>query len=318
MTETKPTRRARFKRATVNVSLTERDREIIRHVYRHRFLTSDHIIALVDAGRPAMLKRLALLYHAGYLDRPRIQVTRLGNHPMVYALGNEGAEVLAQELDRPLSSVDWTSKNRETKGVFLEHTLMVANFMVLVELACRKTEGVEFIRPEAIVGRRTTPPAATNKLLSWNAEVQGSYPGFKKKQGLVVVPDSAFGLKVTRDGKSSLSFFFLEADRSTMPVKSVDLGRSSFYKKMVGYWESWTQGLFSKNFGFKKARLLTLTISTERIQSLIQANVELDPKGQGLRMFLFAPDKAFSLDKPEGVLGQVWVNGCREATGLVE
>jgi hypothetical protein len=134
----------------------------------------------------------------------------------------------------------------------------------------------------------------------------------------VVVPDSAFGLKVTRDGKSPLSFFFLEADRSTMPVKSVDLRRSSFYNKMVGYWESWTQGLFSRNFGFKKARLLTLTISTERIQSLIQTNVELCPKGQGLRMFIFAPDKAFSLDKPEAVLGQVWVSGCREATGLVE
>jgi len=123
-------RRARFKRdLSVRYSLTDRDIEIIRLVYSHRFLSSDHILALMKGSRQGVLRRLNLLYHSGYLDRPKVQLTRIGNHPMIYALGNQGAQIISSELDLPMAAVDWTSKNREVKGIFLEHTLMAANFL---------------------------------------------------------------------------------------------------------------------------------------------------------------------------------------------
>ena len=94
-----------------------------------------------------------------------------GNHPFVYALGNKGAALLARELDVPLTTVDWTSKNREVKGLFLEHTLMVARFFILVRLACQRVSGVEFIEPEEIIDRRPRLPGRQEKALSWPVKV---------------------------------------------------------------------------------------------------------------------------------------------------
>lgn len=308
----------RFRRVPAAIRVTERDLEIIRQVYKHRFLTSEHILALVPGGRNALLRRLGYLFHAGYLDRPRAQLARIGNTAMVYGLGNLGADLMVQELDLPASSVDWTSKNRAAGNVFLEHTLMVANFMATVELACRSVQDVEFIPPERIVLHRPKEPNLTGKALSWRVESSQVYPGHKRKLGFSMVPDNAFGLKFSRNGKNGISYFFLEADRSTMPIKASNLARSSFYKKMIGYWESWRQRLFSENFGFKSARVLTLTISEERIQSLLKANRDLDPKGKGSGMFLFARENHFSLENPEAAFSPTWLNGRGESVSLVD
>jgi DNA-binding Lrp family transcriptional regulator len=66
----------RFKRASAvaPIELTERDRDIIRLVHRHRFLRSTQIVALVGDSSQQLLRRLRLLYHHGYLERPRAQI----------------------------------------------------------------------------------------------------------------------------------------------------------------------------------------------------------------------------------------------------
>src|ERR1700722_16407368 len=92
----------RFKRSTTvaPMQLTKRDREIIRAVHRHRFLRSPQIVALIDGGSQPVLRRLQLLYHHGYLERPPIQLEYFhqgGSHHMVYGLGNEGAALLKRE-----------------------------------------------------------------------------------------------------------------------------------------------------------------------------------------------------------------------------
>ena len=67
--------------------------------------------------------------------------------------------------------------------------------------------------------------------------------------------------------------------------------------------------LFSRYFGFNNPRLLTLTVSPARIESMVEVNKGMDPRGAGLRMFLFAPEKVFDLGKPEQVFDSVWKNG---------
>ena len=66
----------RFRRApgVPRIELTERDREILQQVHRHRFLRSSHLGQLVPGGRKHLLRRLQLLYHHGYLERPRAQI----------------------------------------------------------------------------------------------------------------------------------------------------------------------------------------------------------------------------------------------------
>ena len=153
------------------LQLQERDAQIILQVYKHRFLTSEHIIALLSASAKPVLRRLSLLYHAGYLGRPKEQ-TRIyvkGSRPMVYSIGNKGADLLAQEFDIQRPKVDWTSKEREIKHPYLEHTLMVSHFMVCLELACRYVKGIRLIEAGEIL-RDPTGLGIRDRCLIWKTD----------------------------------------------------------------------------------------------------------------------------------------------------
>jgi hypothetical protein len=68
-------RLSRFKRSEKIAAfrLTERDREILKHVHRHRFLRSDHLCALLPGSPQQVLRRLQLLYYHSFLERPLCQ-----------------------------------------------------------------------------------------------------------------------------------------------------------------------------------------------------------------------------------------------------
>ena len=110
-------------------------------------------------------------------------------------------------------------------------------------------------------------------------------------------------------GLSRETYFFLEADRATMPVRRVNFYRSSFYKKMVGYIASYKNELFSQYFGFKKVRILTVTRSDERIKSMIKVNRDLHDLRNGYNLFLFAKNEAIDIQMPERIFKQIWING---------
>jgi hypothetical protein len=322
MSTTTPQRKPRYRRVRdVPLRLQERDAEIIRQIYRHRFLTSEHIAALLGGSQQGILRRLHKLYHAGYLDRPPEQIRpyKSGSDPMVYGLGNKGAELLSERFHIPKTKVDWTSKNREVKTVFLAHTLQTANFMVCLEMACKAKQGVELITSETIW--QQMPEAIRNRKnpWGWKVETKAEHQGQERNLSFGMVPDKVFGLYFPKEPPGrQRAYFFLEADRSTMPIKSADMFRTSFYKKMLGYWHSWRQGLFEKTFPFKSARVLTVTKSQDRIRNMVAAGKALDPKGKGLRMFLFAAEKQFNPKAPEDILGKIWTDGRGETVSLLD
>src|ERR1019366_4406877 len=82
-------RRARFRRDDPHpIRLTADDIAVIRHVGRHRFFRSTHLLRLLEQRSPKkLLERLGALYHNGYLDRPRAQLdyyATAGSAPIVY------------------------------------------------------------------------------------------------------------------------------------------------------------------------------------------------------------------------------------------
>jgi hypothetical protein len=81
-------RLSRFKRSPEipAFQLTDRDREIISHVHRHRFLRSDHLATLTTGSAQQMLRQLQRLYHHGFLERPRCQIDHYqsGSRRMAY------------------------------------------------------------------------------------------------------------------------------------------------------------------------------------------------------------------------------------------
>lgn len=282
----------RFRRiqSVATIELTTRDRIIIRLVYEHRFLRSAHIIALLGGSRQQILRRLKLLYHHGYLERPRCQLDSYhqgGSHPIVYGLGNKGGTLLRSELGMTFRAISWGEKNRAVRKIFLDHAVLVADAMVAIKIACRKFDIRLLTEPELTPSNKRT--------VRWSAKIESG-----RKIG--VIPDRAFALETLQpDGCTTRTHFFLEADRGTMPVARRNLSQTSFRRKLLAYEATWAQSIHRSKFGFRRFRVLTVTASAVRLRSLLTACSELK-RGRGL--FLFA-DRSV-LDRPEEILGPVW------------
>ena len=207
----------RFERVStvIPTALTQRDRETVRRVFQHRFLRSTHILSLLAGSRQQILRRLRLPYHQGYLDRPRAQVDyyRRGARAKVYGLGNKGMQLLEREDGLSRRKLDWTACNRSVTRYFMEHALAVADAMVALELPSRP-HGIELLDYE---------PATTQPFKS---SVPLRQSGSTAEVG--VIPDRVFGLKTA----AATRWFFLEADRATMPVERSNFKQSSFLRSL--------------------------------------------------------------------------------------
>ncbi len=277
------TRLPRFSRspAAARICLTERDREIIQLVHKHRFLRSHHIVVLLSASRQRVLRRLQLLYHHGYLERPRTQITyyECGSRPMVYGLGSKGAALLKHELGLAFHELDWGGKNRAVRRMFLDHALLISDVMVALTIACRKSGRVRLL-----TGKDVPLPTALHthrQPFKWNVMLKG-------KTRLGVIPDGAFVLEFA-DHPGKRILYFLEADCGTMPVQRSTLARSSFQRKLLAYEATWAQEVHRQRFGFSRFRVLTITTSSERVQSMLGACRQLE-RGRGLFLFAEAAD----------------------------
>ncbi|MBC2717969.1 MAG: hypothetical protein HF978_21955 [Desulfobacteraceae bacterium] len=145
---------------------------------------------------------------------------------------------------------------------------------------------------------------------------KGEY-GQKRNFSYNMIPDSVFGLRLRKDNRNTETYFFLEADRATMPIRRANFYRSSFYKKIVGYVASHRNDLFSEYFGFKKIRVLTVTKSDERIKSMIQVNKDPHDIRNGYKLFLFTKNKVIDIDKPEKVFKRIWIDGRGKKVSLL-
>lgn len=288
----------RFKRSPEipPLRLTSRDGEILKCLQRHRFLRSDHITALIGGSRQQVLRRLQLLFHHGYLERPRCQIDyyQSGSHRIAYGLGNKGAAWLKRELSLQFHQLDWKPKSRVGR-LFLEHALLVSDIMVAVELACRNRKEIRLLSADDLRIPNMREP------FQWKVDI-----GQRQKCG--VIPDRVFGLEA--NGKQC--WYFLEADRDTMPINRSDLDRTSFQRKLLAYEATWSQNLHRTRFGWQRFRVLTVTTSSQRVEGIIEACQGL-AHGHGL--FLFT-DLA-SLSAHDDILTLPWQTGKSEQTTLI-
>lgn len=281
------------KRDVSPIQLTERDFIILQLVHTHRFLRSSHLTALVSGSSQQLLRRLQLLYHHGFLERPRSQLDyyhRRGSSPIVYGLGKMGTNFLASRLNMPIPTVDWGEKNRSVGRIYLEHALVVSDVMVAIELACLRN-ALRFLA-QSELSRPANGMNGSN--FRWRVAVDDAVT-------LGVVPDRVFGIEYGEDGgRPERAYFFLEADRGTMPVLRRNLSQTSMYRKFRAYEATWSQSIHRSRFGFHRFRMLTVTMSPSRAQSLLEACSKLE-RGQGL--FLFTDITSM---KTGGPLSAIW------------
>ncbi|MBA7491803.1 hypothetical protein ES702_02351 [subsurface metagenome] len=262
----------------------ERDTKIVSLVHDFRFLNSDQIKILVDGSEQGISRRLQKLFHHGFLDRPPSQINYLltGTQKMVYALGNKGADLLAEKFGVDRGKIKWNEKNREAKDRHIQHTLMISNFRVCLE--------------------RALDTLPDTHLLFWQKENRKElkdYAYIKDSQGrewkIAIVPDGFFGIE---DPKGKM-YFFLEADRSTMT-------NARFLRKTRAYWTWWKQRRHTKRFGIKAFRVLTITKTKQRKENLRKITKGADDSQRGSLMFWFTSEGNYNIQKPEGILEPIW------------
>ncbi|MEJ8563282.1 replication-relaxation family protein [Yoonia sp. GPGPB17] len=266
-------KRSRFRRSkAATIQLTERDITILRALEQHRFLTTDHLLALTGGtSRQGLTRRLRELYDAKYIDRPRAQMMALAyadKRPMIYALGNEGAELLSNRFQMALPDVYWTEKNRRVKEKFVEHTLGISDFMVSLETACRDAGNIRIITKDDML---TASPEATRRKrhpVRWQTRIHWN----NQWHDVAIVPDIIFGLHYTDrpEGKNK-AYFMVEIDRGTMPITRRDIRQTSFARKLHSYADTFERKLHVEHFGIKNFRVLTVTTSKERVETMIGA-----------------------------------------------
>lgn len=304
--------RPRFRRVAVApIALTARDVEIIRAVHKYRFVRSTHLQTLTAAPYKPLMRRLQLLYHHRYLDRPRAQIEHFsigGSKPMVYALGNRGADLLAELDGQRRAKVDWTAKNRETGRVFIEHTLLIADVMIALDAACRVRPDVRLIDGNELA--REFPAATQRARNPFLMPVRVVHNDAVADVGLV--PDRIFALEYPQIGKRA--YFFLEADRATMPVVRSSLEQTSVFRKLLAYHQAWRHELPMRQFGFRNFRTLFITSGPDRARTMFDANF-VASGGQGSRLFLFGDAASFATDN---VLDAQLLNGRGEWCCLTE
>ena len=277
----------RFKRiATVApIELTKRDHKIIWLIHRHRFLRSHQIVALIGGSAQNLSRRLQWLFHHGYLERPRAQLQyyeRHGSQTIAYGLGNKSGSLLQ------LNPVAWGEKNRAIGRMYLAHALLVSDVMVALELACRQ-HGIRLLHEDELHLPVEAP-------LHWRVKIRDG-------TRLGVIPDRVFALEYADQyGSTQRIYYFLEADRGTMPVVREKLSQTSFYRKLLAYEATWTNKVHQRHLGIPRFRVLTVTASPARVKSLLDACSRLQ-RGHGL--FLFADESVLQRD----LLTAIWQCG---------
>ncbi len=291
--------------------VTPRDVAIVAAVSRYRFLTSAQIAALDGGSRIQVLRRLKALWAHGLLDRPLHQHAYLaawsdeGNRPLAYALGTRGAKLLREHGIAVSDKLDWTQKNSRVGALHLAHTLETASAM-LHFAAGASAAGLRLIDHHELI---PFLPEKTRRLHNpFCIRVTVSVPGSPKPHVIGTTPDRLFSL-VSGDERRN---FALELDRGEMSVNAKSLKKSSYRRKLIGYFNLWKQKRHTELWGFQSFRVLTIAPSEKRIANMIAAQNEVTG-GSASGLFLYA---LFSDIATHGALGPAWRTGNGERVAL--
>ncbi|MFN0126905.1 MAG: replication-relaxation family protein [Verrucomicrobiales bacterium] len=258
-----------------------RDLEVLRLVAEHRFLTSVHLHQWLGGSRQNLLRRLHLLFHHGYLERPTAQLDfyhRGGSRPMVYGLDRRGAGRLRRDLDFPFARLDWAGRSRSVGRLFLDHALMVAEVVTRMELACRRRGDLKVVLLDGLLPPEKT--AARRRAWQWSVTLPS-------QERIGLAPDRVIAVEPIAGADAGESrTFFLEADRGTMPIARSNPRQSSVAKKLIAYEATWSQRIHQKRYGIGRFRTLLVTNSPSRAANILD-HVRSLPRGQGL--FLCSP-----------------------------
>lgn len=316
MNKPKYARKKLFERdPSLNLTITAGDKEIFMLLYHYRFLTSTQLSLMTGRTQKSLSERLKNLFRDEWLDYPPMQFKILGyNHSRVYALADKGAILVHKMIGDPsILRKRWTYLNDSLSIRFpIEHEVAVSNVYGVLHSSCRKIAGLELIDPLEIVQNRPIAPSSKKTGLKYGFSFKVTTT--KKFQ---VIPDGGWGLRISGIKENPFQqYFFLEVDQGTEPLKRTTTKGTDIYKKYQKYIAAHRQKLFSKNFGFKKVRILLIAPNEQRMKAMIELNRQTNKEAPGLFKFSYT-DLAINTDHPEDMFKQSWFNAKGEGVDLI-
>jgi hypothetical protein len=311
--------RPRFHRASRDdrpaFRLTDRDREMLKIVFDYRFITAAMLQDLVrpveltknqqdaleklraykqatasasgDAEgaqtktRREILRRLQMLYHAGYVQRQKLA----DGEPIIYSTGNLGADELMLHYGIDRKQIEWTTKARESTERYIHHGLVISRFRHALALAVREvpSASVESWIPSGGFSAPVTYQDAVRTRDGTRTELVHS----------VVKPDGLFVLTV---GEKRIHCF-LEADRSKM----TNARYLAKLKSHFAFYQTYVRG--EKKAGITQMRVLSVTISDARKDNLRETAQQVSTEAKDL--FWFACERSYR-DDPTQARAPIW------------
>lgn len=290
------------------IALTERDLELLKALHTARYMATEQIQARFFPGRGGIYgprkicqRRLKQLYEHKLIRRIEPWIKRGQSYQAyIYALDKAGAQTLQSECGLTIPEADWKSKSNEDNFSFLKHTLATNEIHISVIRGCAEA-GVT--------------------LTTWwdEREIRGEQPDqvtiidakTHKESKTAVIPDSAFIL--AKDDKKSLCW--LETDMGTVTIEARNWESKSWTKKILAYLTYQRTDAPARRYGVEHmARILTITTSEQRLQTLKQAT---ERAGGGIA-FWFTTFEAVATPGTNLLSSPIWqVAGSSERKALV-
>jgi hypothetical protein len=242
------------------IRVTERDLDLLDALSQYRYLTLDHVHELFFSSPGAAEARLRAL-RGHRLVQPVYMPVRPDDatKKTLYALTLRGAELLRPRHDGNRPPYLTTADRR--RGLHLEHTLARKDVRLLFERLHRLFPAI------TILSWAQSPP-----------EVRGSAV-IKTPKGARRVPCVPDGVAVIRLG-GECQVIAIEVDLGTVK-------RKTMAERYRAYWKLWRDGGLHARYGQAPYRVLTLTHSKARAESLRKL-AALAPEGrQGSKLFWF-------------------------------
>ncbi|CAN7522150.1 replication-relaxation family protein [Rhizobium sp. LjRoot254] len=255
-------RRSRFKRAPSGkrIFLTKRDTDILRLLFRYRYLRATQLIAFLrPRSEKRLIERLGDLYHeVALVDRPAIQWRRFDARymPLVYELSPKGLRHLETCGSLPDRATTFAPKGRTGATPQFDHAMMIVDALVEAEIAAKKAPDQRFVPVDEILARMPERTRHAKQPLAIPVTLRTSHhmPSLTAPMSTHIVPDALYGIEYLIDGEKRYRFFALECE-NTSPKRRSTAKLSSLVLKQAAYEEIITAKAFKEYWGVPNLEL---------------------------------------------------------------
>lgn len=235
-------RRNRFIRTPIGkrMVLTGRDTEIMRWLYRYRYLRATQLAAFINPkSNKRFIERLGDLFHeTGLVNRPKIQWRQFADRcaPLIYELSAKGVEFLAGRDQLPHRATTLSRRVHSGRVTQFAHAMMIVDALASVELELIELPDKRFVPVDEILARAPERTRTAKNPLSIPVTIQPSkrFPEIKAPWHTHVIPDGLYGVEYLIGGEKRYRFWALECER-TSPAKRGSARHSSLVRKQAAY-----------------------------------------------------------------------------------